>query len=68
MLNSKATDLRAQLITTEKDLVRLTASQKTNITALPIEIEFEDIKQIKYIINFSIKKQRIDISRHSAIQ
>jgi tetraacyldisaccharide 4'-kinase len=50
MLNSKATDLRAQLITTEKDLVRLTASQKTNITALPIEIEFEDIKQIKKLL------------------
>jgi tetraacyldisaccharide 4'-kinase len=54
-LQKKAQEHNAQLITTEKDFVRLKDDQQEQICTLPIEIIWDDIDSIRDIFNSTFK-------------
>ena len=54
-LNAEALTKKATLITTEKDYVRLPEKNKTNIQALPIELQFNKPDDIKNYIEGKIR-------------
>jgi len=54
-LREKARSLGAKLITTEKDYVRLSKTQKKYVTYVPIELCWKDKKEVKAFLNKKIK-------------
>ena len=50
-LKARAKELDAKLITTQKDIIRLTPSQKMDIETLEIKLEFENDGDVSEILN-----------------
>ncbi|MBV8975865.1 MAG: tetraacyldisaccharide 4'-kinase [Alphaproteobacteria bacterium] len=50
-LKSKARALDAELVTTEKDFVRLTQSERDGISALPVRAEFESPEDVAALLD-----------------
>ena len=50
-LKTRAKEMGAKLITTEKDLIRLSAQQKSDIETLEIKLEFENDGDVSEILN-----------------
>ena len=54
-LRDLATDHNASLITTEKDLARLSLAQRSGITSLPIKAQFEDTGLLDNLLSSVLK-------------
>jgi tetraacyldisaccharide 4'-kinase len=50
-LISKARGLNAELVTTEKDFVRLTPAEREGIRAIPLNAAFEDLAEIERLLD-----------------
>ncbi len=56
-LKNFAKSLKAKLVTTEKDFVRIPSSHKVNIDSLPVKIEFENKKELQNLIHQILLKK-----------
>ena len=54
-LEIEATQLNAQLVTTEKDAIRLPQEFRTNILSLPVRLKMKDWAQLESAINILLK-------------
>ena len=55
-LKTKAKNFNANLVTTEKDFIRIPSSQQENILTIPIQIVFENKTILKKIIQETLQK------------
>lgn len=55
-ITSEAARLNAQLVTTEKDAVRLTAIQRGDVLALPVRLQFENPHQLDQLLDNIVQR------------